>query len=402
MKQVLEQKTKEIVEVVADFNFNNLSLFSGDTGTLFLLSYYSEYTKDEKYLEKVEEIITDIYTNIQEGRYPINFSFSNGVTGFLWAINNLKSSGHIDIDIKEYFEGIIPLVYDYIFEKIEKGDYDFLHGALGPATFLMDTYDIFPENINVLKQFNVFLLDQGVCNHKKDTMYYISKVLKNENDSLEVINLSLSHGMASIIDYMTRCLKISDLADPTIEKALRRIINFYKINQNTVKPQKSYFPSWINLQGSDQSNSRLAWCYGDLGIGLVIYKAGKLFGDSDLMDYALSILKHTLDRKDPKIENIFEGNFCHGSSGLVEIYRSIYQVTNDSDFLEAANYWLQVTLDLAVYKDGNAGYKRFYGMEKEYRNDCTLLEGVSGIGVVFLETLLEKPLGWKSALMLNN
>ncbi|NJM79927.1 MAG: hypothetical protein HC854_10465 [Flavobacterium sp.] len=71
-------------------------------------------------------------------------------------------------------------------------------------------------------------------------------------------------------------------------------------------------------------------------------------------------------------------------------------------FLDASNYWLQVTLDLAVHEDGYAGYKTYNGLHKEYHKDCSLLEGATGIALVFLETLLEKPLPWKKSLMLLN
>lgn len=402
MNQILENKTKEIVDVVFNHDFNSLSLLSGNTGSLFLLSYYAEFTKNEKYLEKVEEIIMDIYSKIQNGEYYINFSYSNGLTGFLWAINNLNESGHIDIDLKEYFEDIIPLIYDFMFEKMEKGDFDFLHGALGPAGFLLDTMSVFPNNLPIIKEFNGLLLSKGIYNDKLDTLYYTSKVIKSENEYEEVINLSLSHGMAAIINYLTRCLAISEIKSNEIEQALRRIVKFYKIHQNPIKEKESCFPSWVKLENHKPFNSRLAWCYGDLGVGLALYNAGEVLSEISLKEYALTILKHSISRIEPSEENVVEGNFCHGSSGLAETYRSIYQITNDADFLKASQYWLKVTLDLATHEDGYAGYKTYHGLKKEYHKDCSLLEGASGIAVVFLETLLQKPLPWKKALMLYN
>ncbi|NJM79928.1 MAG: hypothetical protein HC854_10470 [Flavobacterium sp.] len=327
MKQTLENKTKEIVALISNYDFNNLSILSGNTGSLFLLSYYAEFTKDEKYLEKVEEIILQTYNKIQNGEYYISFTYSNGITGFLWAINNLNESGYIDIDLKEYFGDVIPLIYEFIFEKIEEGDFDFLHGALGPAGFLLDTIDIFPNNIEVIKVFNKLLLEKGVYNESSETLYFTSKVIKNDNEYEKVINLSLSHGMAAIIHYLTRCLTIPEIKSNELVVALNQIIKFYKVHQNPTEYNKSYFPSWVALHDHKASNSRMAWCYGDLGIGLTLYKAGEVLNDLSLKNYAYDVLKHSTYRKVPFEENIVEGNFCHGSSGLVETYRSIYQIT---------------------------------------------------------------------------
>jgi lantibiotic biosynthesis protein len=402
MKQILEHKTKEIVDIISNHDFNNLSILSGNTGSLFLLSYYAEYTKEDKYLEKVEEIIVEMYNKIQNGEYYLNFSYSNGLTGFLWAINNLNESGHIDIDINEYFEDTIPLIYEFIFEKSSEGDFDFLHGALGPVCFLLDTIHLFPNNVTVIKEFNRILLEKGITDSKQETLYFTSKIKKSDGKNEDVINLSLSHGMAAIINYLTRCIATPEIKSEELEIALKQIIKFYRLHQNPIKDKMSYFPSWVELKEHQVSTSRMAWCYGDLGIGLAFYKAGEALADFELKDFATELLKHSINRKELNEENIVEGNFCHGSSGLVETYRGIYQTTNEKIFLEASQYWLKVTLDLAVHQDGYAGYKAYNGKDKVYQNDGTLLEGATGIALVFLETLLEKPLPWKKALMLYN
>lgn len=402
MKEILEEKTKIIVDKIANHNYNNMSLLSGNTGSLFLLSYYAEYTKNDEYLEIVEAIIVDTYNKINEATYYLDLGYSNGVTGFLWAINNLLESGHIDIDFDDYFSEVIPRISSFMMSKMEEGNYDFLHGALGPANFLLDIATRFPECYTFLKVFNEKLIQKGIYNKSNNTLYYTSSVLKDKNETEEVINLSLSHGMASIMHYLIRCLEHKELHSEVLIKTLTQIINFYKIHQNPnpVNDDMSYFPSWIKLQNHIPFTSRLAWCYGDLGVGTELFKAALFLNDNELKKYALEILKHTTKRRELKKENVVEGNFCHGSCGLTDVYRTIYKLTKDEIFLETANYWLQITLDLAVHEDGIAGYKTYLGGQKVYKNNSSLLEGATGIAMVFLETLMEKDLPWKKSLML--
>lgn len=400
MKQLLEKKTKQIVDIVAAHDLNNVSILSGNTGSLFLLCYYAEYTKNDHYREVAEKLIIDMHHKITEGQYYFDFGYSNGLSGYLWALNNLINSGYIELDLSDYFSEALPPISNYMFEKMEEGNYDFLHGALGPANLLVDIIDVFPNNASELKRLNKKLLEKSIYNETKNTLHFVSTVTAKDNEKQSVINLSLSHGMASIIYYLVRCLKNKEVATPEIELALKQIINYYKTNQNVASDNMSFFPSWVKLDGFVEQNSRLAWCYGDIGIGMVLYEAGIFFNDSELKSYALEILKLTAKRRDPIKENVIEGNFCHGASGLVEIYTTIYDLTKDELFLETAKYWLQITLDLATYEDGFAGYKTDLFGKKEYQNNCTLLEGVAGIGLVFLENLMDKSLPWKKALML--
>lgn len=400
MTNQLEAKTKQIIDVVSQHDFNSLSLLSGDTGSLFLLSYYAEYTKEDRYLEMVEEKIMKMYEKIQESGGHIDCGYSNGISGFLWALNNLNKSGHIDVDLKENFADALPLIYDYMFSKINEGNFDFFHGALGSANLLLDTIDLFPDNTIALRDFNTMLLQIGMVNEEQNTLYYASSVLRANNEPKMVINLSYSHGMAAILYYFIRCMQNEDLATPEIKLGIERMVRFFRNNQNIPSAEMSYFPSWVNIENHVQHNSRLAWCYGDLGIGIVLYQAGELVNDSELMDYALTVLKHTTTRTNPTKENVVEGNFCHGSAGLVQTYRTIYELTKEKIFLEAADYWLQVTVDLAVHEEGYAGYKTYHGRDNIYVNDCSLLEGAAGVAIVFLETLMEKSLPWKQSLML--
>jgi hypothetical protein len=75
-------------------------------------------------------------------------------------------------------------------------------------------------------------------------------------------------------------------------------------------------------------------------------------------------------------------------------------MTGIVEFKIAGEYWLKVTLDFANHTDGHAGYKTYFH-KTGFQNNCGLLEGVGGIGLVFLEELMSKPLSWEKALMLS-
>jgi lantibiotic modifying enzyme len=395
MQTELKTKTREIVKIVAEENFDErIGLLSGAAGSLFLLCYYSEYTKDTTYLDIVEQRVLNAFEIINDAGFK-DLTYSNGLTGYLWTLNNLNKHQYIDLDLSEVTDSTAPLLSDFMMHKLDADEYDFLHGALGVANYLLD--DERPDTIKRIKEFNHKLITKAIRNDD-DSLSFLSKVTINDL-RVPVVNLGLSHGMASIIYYLQRCLLNKHIASETIEKTLRKIITFYRRNQNDLTTEISYFPTWIN-DGVPNKKARLAWCYGDLGVGLAFSMAANVLKDEELNSYSCQILKNTLSRVDPETESIKEGGICHGASGLVKIYRTIHRTTGIQEFNAAADHWLKVTLQQASHANGYAGFKTFAG-ERGYENNCGLLEGVTGIGIIFLEELMGKALSWDEAILLS-
>ncbi|HET6226621.1 MAG TPA: lanthionine synthetase C family protein [Bacteroidia bacterium] len=389
--QELRAKTKQIVDAVIREDFKNKNgLLSGTSGTLFLLCYYNEYAKDQRCLEIVEKRISDTMDAINDDPEFSDLSYSSGLTGFLWTLENLNAHQYIELDLNEFKEAVHPILNDYMMRQLEEGNIDFLHGALGVANYFLDSGDT--RSIEWLKAFNKQLLTKAILNDD-DTISFMTNIYR-ENKAVPVVNLGLSHGMASIIYYLQRCLKLEQLNSPELKRALQQLLLFYKRNQNDITVHPSYFASWVGPEKS----SRLAWCYGDLGIGLTFLLAAETLNDQELKNYSIEILKHTCKRMNLSKEGIKDAGLCHGTTGLVKIYRNLYQKTTIPEFKTAGDFWLQKTIEIATHESGHAGYKTF--SIDHYENDCGLLEGISGVGIVFLEELMRKPLSWEKSLML--
>lgn len=395
MKKELEQRTKQLVDAIVQENFKGKSgLLSGTSGTLFLLCYYSQYANDATYLDIVEQRISDTMDAINNDPDFSDLSYSTGITGFLWTLENLSIHQYIDIDLSDFKEAIHPILNDYMMNKMKDGDFDFLHGALGVANYFLDQRD--STSIKWIRQFNHELLSKATL-HPDDTLSFTSNVYP-DGKTVKVINFGLSHGMASIIYYLQRCLQHTELNTPQLRKELQQVISYYRKNQNNLSVEGSYFASWISPSGSKPS-SRLAWCYGDLGIGLALLLAAETLNDNELKAYSIEILKSTTMRTDMKKEGVLDAGICHGSAGLMKIYRNVYRKTNIAEFKTTGDYWLQKTLQFAAHSSGPGGYKKFE--QNKYQNDCGLLEGVTGIGIVLLEDLMDKALPWEKSLMLS-
>ena len=147
------------------------------------------------------------------------------------------------------------------------------------------------------------------------------------------------------------------------------------------------------------SKGRLAWCYGDLGIGMALWQSGKAVDNKGWKEKGLEILLQSTKRRDLKESLVSDAGICHGSAGVALIFRRMYLETCIEEFNEATNYWITKTLDFAHFVDGLAGYKT--KLASEWKCDYSLLTGISGIGLVLLSYIENNQQKWDEILLLS-
>ena len=272
-------------------------------------------------------------------------------------------------------------------DDINESNYDFLHGAIGAGLYFnkKGNEDITNELIDYLDQ----TADKNLTSH-----IYRWKSIIDHQKKEKVYNISLSHGCSSIALFLSRIIsqQKNNIDNKKCIDLLKGCIKFILSQKFEDKGKLSIFPS-VSLSESAAS-SRLAWCYGDLGIGYAIYYAGKTLFNDDWIRKGIDIIKNTIGRKTKETTFIYDAGICHGSSGVAMIYYKMFIETKEPEFLEASKFWIDQTLKLAIHKDGIAGFKTYYANSQTFTNDYSLLTGVSGIGLMLLSYLMEDEMDW--------
>ena len=89
-----------------------------------------------------------------------------------------------------------------------------------------------------------------------------------------------------------------------------------------------------------------------LGSSRALRQVGKRSTDKS----ECKVILFTTHWHDSKEDSINDAGLCHGGTGFAMIFKYMYDVTGDGCFAPTAQYWSGVTLDLAVYEVGPAGY----------------------------------------------
>ena len=399
----LKKKLQEIDLSLRDNykNNTNIGVLSGTSGVALFQFYYAKFIEQEANENLGTEIIYEIIEKINSGYdYP---TFCTGIAGGAWAIEHLSEKGFIDIDSDELLQSLDDYLV-YSIERItDKNFFDFLHGVIGIGFYFLKRYQN-TKSDKLRNQYKKILLN--IVQRLSSTSEQIDNTAKWEtflivDEKLKGYNLALSHGISSIINFLSRLVIYDDFESVT-KKLLQKSINFVLSNKDEDTSKISCFPDWITSDNEKSESLRLGWCYGDLGTGLSLWKAGKALKDDKICKKAITVLKHTCKRKKIEETRINDAGLCHGSFGVMLIYNYMFKQTGEKLFKENADYWMQESLKMAVHKDGYAGYMQWHGGENEgWHNETSLLEGVAGIGLAIISYLAPFETSWSECLLIN-
>lgn len=398
LKEQIQVKLKEIVTLLYEKSLTDeFSLLSGKSGIALFLFYYSKLSKEEKYNEKACDLITECFDTINKG-YNYH-TFCTGISGFLWSINHLSNIGFIEKEeIAELQNNLDNFVYKTMLRDIQQGNFDYLHGAIGNAFYLIQRIK---EKKVEEKQMLQFLLELEKQSYKETDggLKWLSVVDIETGE--QAYNLSLSHGITSIIAFLSKLLKNALCKEQAVKLLNGSLKYLLKYMQNP-KEHGYYFPGWIKLNNIPFGGSRLAWCYNDLGTANVLYWVSEIIKNDDLKQKAIEILLYHSDTRELQNAGAVDAGICHGTAGIAHIYNRMYRNTGIEKFKETAEYWFNETLKMAKFEDGLAGFKawraeKFGGWANEYG----ILEGIAGIGLAFISAVSDIEPKWDECLLLS-
>jgi len=374
----------------------NIGLHGGTSGVALFLTYYDYIIHCKK---EVSPITIDILEHnikcIDNGCRQ--YTICDGISGFGWLCEHLKKLEMLRKEDIEFLDDLDPFLYNMMIIDIQRGNYDYLHGALGVGSYFItrfyrkEVHEYLEKLLTGLEKTG-FLCENGAVK-------WISVIRSETGD--KGYNISLSHGMSSIAVFLIRLHKLNFEID-RVDKLLIRTMK-YIIEQATFREGRiSYFPTFSKESSAGNYDSRLGWCYGDLGIAHVLWQAANILKNENWENAAIKILNYNSNRRDLRRNAINDAGLCHGSSGVAHIFWNLYLNTHIHVFKEAVDFWFNITIQMAKYNDGLAGFKawrteRFGGPVKTY----SLLEGIAGIGLFLLSYLDGSGTAWDECLMLS-
>jgi hypothetical protein len=197
----------------------------------------------------------------------------------------------------------------------------------------------------------------------------------------------MAHGCAGAVALLARAAALPD--PPEAARALgERAARWLVARQRAVGELGGRFPA---LLAPDQPVEpvRSAWCYGDLGVAVALWRAEHHLGlDAGL---ALETVRDGVIRRTTHF-NINDVALCHGSAGIAHLYNRFYQVTRDPALREAALAWYAATL-VADRVEALPGFE-LWGSRWS-----TLIDGAIGVALALIAGVTRTAPAWDRLLL---
>lgn len=370
-----------ILDKTLNHDFEAAGYINGSSSKLIFLShYYKNFKSDKNVLKEIFSIRKNLLETIENNSIP-NLTLSYGLSGILFSLeysyNTIADNSEIEVD-KDFCDFLILECIKMLYED----NFDLLTGGIGILNFLIE---------NHIEYLDSDAIDKILCAivDKQINGIWLSK------NSVK-INLGLSHGYISIVMVLLKIHKF--FPEKRIEEVLVNTLDMtlsFKNEMNIL----SCFPNFVNRDRLKTNQpSRLAWCYGDLGMSLLFFLAGKNLSNNVYYEQGQEILNRINQRKDLKENLIYDASFCHGSSGVAHILNKLICDYNIPELSTLYDYWIKMTIEMM-------DINRFLSYEPqddiiEFVENYGLLNGYCGIGMVLIDYISKnKNLDWSNPLL---
>jgi lantibiotic modifying enzyme len=332
---------------------------------------------------------------------PMNSSLYGGVTGVAWAMAHLRGSVfELDDDATEMVDSLLK---DGLRRGPWRGSYDLIDGLVGFGVYALEQL---PRTVGIECLAHVVDRLDEIAERTRDgiTWFTSPDLLPDWQRELcpnGYYNLGVAHGMPGVIAFLAQVYALDE----------RKLRGFRKVRAKTrpllqgavtwLLAQKgsdnadSLFPSWI-APGSARTDSRVAWCYGDLGIAAALLSAGNCLNDANLKSDAVRLARHVAKRSFDQ-SGVKDCGFCHGAAGVGHLFNRMFQATGESRLKDAAYGWFQRTLEMRHPERGVAGFAAF--RPDHWSDEVGILEGAAGIALALLATVTPIEPRWDRMLL---
>jgi lantibiotic biosynthesis protein len=392
-KKLAEEKILLINNILAKNTSVHHGFLGGSLGLLYY--YYHSYTvlQNDTILQKAESLLAKVFEDINDTGNGMNGSlFGNGAAGFAYTVNYLQQNGFINFDVENEFADLEKHLFNAAEDLIAKDDIDYLHGALGIVHYFTTRAG---ESLIVKEYLNILVSE--ICLKAivtKDGIWFKNYSLDRLKSDYKV-DFGLAHGLTGILLILIKTWQfIDDKAQA--EEVITKGIQYILANQMPADEENmeyAVFPTNLDTNTNVLHRiNRLAWCYGDINQVLLLYRAGKLFGNSYYTEKADEIGFKTIERKSAESTLSTDAHFCHGSAGLAQFYLCLYNESGQHKYYQTYEYWINQTIDSIDKEIANNAYAT---------NPTGLLEGWAGVALVLTEFIHEgEAMNWGKAFLL--
>jgi hypothetical protein len=337
---------------------------------------------------------------------PMTESLYSGFPGIAWVADHLAGrlfEGGEDAN-REVDEALISALAGTPWT----GEYDLINGLVGLGIYALEGL---PRPTAAACLARVVERLAGLAERGAEGATWFSRVesipvYQREQFPDGYYNLGASHGVSGVVGVLGAACAAgvaTATARPLLDDAVRWLLAHRQGPGSPCTFAHFFYP------GVDAGPSRLAWCYGDLGVAATLLVAGRALGEggeggaAGWQRTAIEIAARAGERPEP-FARVMDAGLCHGAAGVAHLFNRMAQTTGDERLAGAARLWFDHTLEFYHPGEGVGGFRSWSSGpdgQQDWRDDPGFLEGAAGIGLALLAAVSPVKPEWDRVLLVS-
>jgi hypothetical protein len=380
-----------------------------------LCAYLSAAEPNECWRDQAITYLNRAVDELAENKPPW-VGLYGGIAGVGWIIEhvscvlaeeetalNVGASGP-SVEEAEDEDDALDTIDHYLLQQIERVQrfdcYDLIGGLVGIGAYFLERLPR-PAAIRGVQRVVGLLEEQFELSWPGTTWHTPPQLLPDHQRELcpnGYYNLGVAHGVPGVIQFLGE-VATAQVPGISVSHLLESSVKWLLARQRAPE-EISRYASWF-VPGQPEIDSRLGWCYGDLGIGAIFYLVGVRRGEPNWQLAGEELLSRCIAWPTDKA-HIVDAPLCHGAMGVAHIHDRVYQSSRDSKHREAAIAWYE--RGLAMRKSGS-GVGGFFAYKLD-EPDClypdpSFLSGAIGVALTLLSAIYPIEPQWDRLMLLS-
>ncbi len=398
-RRAIEAAIEEILALLASRDFTHPTLTGGSAGAALLFDYAQGMACEASRLRRSEELQAASIERMS-GLEP-SWSLYGGHPGVGWAIEQLASRTSSSGPSDDLCEDLDEFLLELLRTDPWPFHFDLISGLVGVGVYGNDRRSR-PAGHSIVDAVLDRLAGLARREGRGVAWYSPRSILPAEHHEFACagyFDLGIAHGNAGVISWLGEVLK----RRPGLDRAEEFLAGGvgWLLDHRLPPGSGSSFATRIG-DGIEPRPSRVAWCYGDLGVVVGLLNAACASRDPFWRDEATRMGLAVCERE-MSTSGIEDPGLCHGAAGVAHLFNRLFQATGLATFRNAALRSFDLLLAMRRPGEGLAGFTTVRGggegQPSERVADESLLTGVTGIALAMQAAVSTVEPAWDGLLL---
>ena len=369
-------------------------LSGGRAGQCLLHAYLALHGAGDAYADTAIELLDRATAAASELR--MSSSLYLGFPGIAWTAAHL--AGRLFAEDEDGNREVDEILLRSLAQAPWAGPYDLFHGLVGLGIYALERLPR-PSAMSCLEAVVAQLAARA--EHTPEGAAFFSPVGALHPKYREVFPrgayvLGMAQGLPGVIAFLGSACR-AGVAVQEARPLLDGTVSWLLARERPA--DSSYrFPHY-HCPGVEPHRSRVAWCFGDLGIAASLLIAAR-GACEPAWEVAARRVALAAAARPLASAGVPDAGLCHGAAGVGHVFNRLYQATGETELGRAARFWFDHALGLREPGLGIAGFRKASG--SDWLDEPGFLLGATGIGLALLAAVSPIDPAWDRLLLTSS